>query len=98
MSASRTTFRQPADRSTWLETLTLAARSLADLGTFTVYDLAVAAWKLDPDGFGVPGYGRLYPDTHRVVAEVSKGYPPLKGLLRRVRPGVYELWNGGEEG
>lgn len=61
-------------RARWTATVVLLRAALALEGPgkdpWTLEDLTVRAWQLDPGRFGLKGYGRHYPDHNRVKAEV----------------------------
>jgi hypothetical protein len=64
--------------------------------TFTMEELAVAAWRLDSAGFGLRGFENEHPDSERLHRELDsrgKGQKGLvdQGLLTKVRPRVYRL-------
>ncbi|MGH8542350.1 MAG: hypothetical protein ACREX3_01610 [Gammaproteobacteria bacterium] len=71
--------------------------------SFSGEDLVIAAWRLDPSAFGLQGYqdeeGRpLYPNSHRVYAEIMGSKPIRKrGLLRKIGTKRYELTESGRE-
>lgn len=63
---------------------------------FSSEELLIEAWKRWPQAWGLRGFERLHPDSHRVHRELdsrgksSKGLVS-QGLLTRVRPRVYKL-------
>jgi hypothetical protein len=58
---------------------------------FTVNDLAVAAFKQSPTLFALRGFPK-YLDNNKVLSVLSgQGGMLKKGLLEKVRPGVYKL-------
>lgn len=65
---------------------------------FTAEDLAVAAWKADPELFGLDGYTDQHPDYNCVVSALSgaRGLPQ-KGWLVKVAPKTYSLTKAGRE-
>src|SRR5262245_26355120 len=85
------------------EKLLLAAADLTDEGkqTFSAEDLVVAAWRRDPNTFGLAGYldgdGRpLYPNSNRVFAEIM-GSKPIRaqGLLMKSGTKMFRLTEAG---
>jgi len=75
------------------DTILLAALECGP-GEFTLADLVLACWKLDPERFGLKGHEGQHPSDHRVAAEVCGVTPrhPIKaGLMERVRANVYRL-------
>lgn len=71
--------------------LTVAALELGITATFNPRDLAIQAWSLWPDRFGVAGY-REHADTHAVMVLLSSGNGPVKrGQIERVAPDRYRL-------
>lgn len=86
-------------KRTAAETILLAAAQFA--GQFTKWELAVAAWKLDPERFGMRGFERQHPDTNRVMMEIvgNKSSSPLRrGQIESVSPSVYRLTAKGRDG
>lgn len=83
----------PPRPPTAADTLLVVAASLPP--TFTAADLTVAAWKADPDRFGMPN-GHNYPDSHRVSCSLlsTKGIVGA-GLLERVARSTYRLTDAG---
>jgi hypothetical protein len=76
--------------------LLLAARTLRP--PFTLAELAVAAWALAPERFGLRGFGARHPDAGRVGCLLShKSGPVRRGLLARLGPGRYELTPAGRD-
>jgi hypothetical protein len=71
----------------WL-TLLRVARTIPQ--PFTLNDISVAVWRACPEFFGMKGYP--YPDNHKVhyILYGEKGLI-AKGLIRRVRQGVFCL-------
>lgn len=64
--------------------------------TFTMEELAVAAWRLDSAAFGLRGFEAEHPDSERLHRELDsrgKGQKGLvdQGLLTKVRARVYRL-------
>lgn len=64
--------------------------------TFTMEELAVAAWRLDSAAFGLRGFEEQHPDSERLHRELDsrgKGQKGLvdQGLLTKVRARVYRL-------
>jgi hypothetical protein len=64
--------------------------------TFTFEELLVAAWRQDPQSWGLRGFEAKHPDSERIHRELdsrgknSKGLVQL-GWLDKVRPRVYRL-------
>lgn len=87
------------------EKLLLAAGGLDDDGggTFTAEDLVVAAWRFDPDTFGLEGHpdadGRpAYPNSNRVFAEIMGSKPIRKqGLLAKAGTKRFRLTESGRQ-
>jgi hypothetical protein len=87
------------------EKLLLAAADLEDQGkkTFTAEDLVVAAWKLDPETFGLVGHlsenGRpAYPNSNRVFVEIMGSKPIRKqGLLAKSGTKTFQLTESGRQ-
>jgi hypothetical protein len=87
------------------EKLLLAAAGLEDEGkkTFTAEDLVVAAWKLDPETFGLVGHldekGRpAYPNSNRVFVEIMGSKPIRKqGLLAKSGTKTFRLTESGRQ-
>ena len=54
------------------EVVRAAARGLADagFGTFTLSQLVIGCWELDPPAFGLEGFEGLHPDVNKVKAVV----------------------------
>jgi hypothetical protein len=71
----------------WL-TLLRVARTIPQ--PFTLNDVSVAAWQARPEVFGMRGYP--YPDNHKVhyILYGSRGLI-AKGIIKRVREGLFEL-------
>jgi hypothetical protein len=93
------------DKLTVHEKLLLAAAGLEDAGTstFTAEDLVVAAWRLDPETFGLSGYvddsGRpAYPNSNRVFAEIM-GSKPIRrhGWLAKSGTKQFRLTESGRQ-
>jgi hypothetical protein len=90
---------------TVVEKLLLAAAGLASAGkaTFTAEDLVVAAWRLDPETFGLAGHldenGRpTYPNSNRVFAEIMGSKPIRKqGLLVKAGTKTFRLTESGRQ-
>lgn len=64
--------------------------------TFTMEELAVSAWQLDPMAFGLRGFESEHPDSERLHRELDsrgKGQKGLvdQGLLTKVRARVYRM-------
>ena len=78
----------------WL-TLLRVARTLPQ--PFTLNDISIAVWLACPEFFGMRGYP--YPDNHKVhyILYGTRGLV-AKGLIRRVRQGLFELPDGPVEG
>lgn len=87
------------------EKLLLAAAELEEAGhqPFTAEDLVVAAWRLDPETFGLAGHndsaGRpAYPNSNRVFAEIMGSKPIRKqGLLAKVGTKKFRLTESGRQ-
>jgi hypothetical protein len=87
------------------EKLLLAAAGLAEDGaqTFTAEDLVVAAWRLDPETFGLSGHldenGRpAYPNSNRVFVEIMGSKPIRKqGLLAKAGTKTFRLTESGRQ-
>lgn len=88
------------------EKLLLAAADLEDAGKprFSAEDLVVAAWRRDPDAFGLAGYpdeatGRpRFPNSNRVFAEIMGSKPVRKqGLLVKAAPKTFALTEAGRQ-
>src|SRR4051794_27153169 len=87
------------------EKLLLAAAQLDDAGhdPFTAEDLVVAAWRLDPQTFGLAGYpsddGRpAYPNSNRVFVEIMGSKPIRKqGLLAKSGTKTFRLTESGRQ-
>jgi hypothetical protein len=95
----------PATRVTVHEKLLLAAAQLENEGKslFSAEDLVVAAWRLDPETFGLAGYlddqGRpAYPNSNRVFAEIMGSKPIRKqGLLAKAGTKTFRLTESGRQ-
>jgi hypothetical protein len=74
----------------WL-TLLRVARTIPQ--PFTLNDISVAVWRAHPEVFGMRGYP--HPDNHKVhyILYGSRGLI-AKGILKRVREGVFCLPDG----
>jgi hypothetical protein len=87
------------------EKLLLAAAELEKTGgsTFTAEDLVVAAWRLDPETFGLAGHldarGRpAYPNSNRVFVEIMGSKPIRKqGLLAKAGTKTFRLTESGRQ-
>lgn len=88
------------------EKLLLAAGDIEDSGKapFSAEDLVVAAWKRDPETFGLAGYtdnaGKpLYPNSNRVFAEIMGGSKPIRkqGLLTKSGTKMFRLTELGRQ-
>jgi hypothetical protein len=87
------------------EKLLLAAAGLEANGakTFTAEDLVVAAWRLDPETFGLSGHldegGRpAYPNSNRVFVEIMGSKPIRKqGLLAKAGTKTFRLTESGHQ-
>jgi hypothetical protein len=85
--------------------LLLAAARLEDDGksTFSAEDLVVAAWRLDPETFGLPGHldesGRpAYPNSNRIYVEIMGSKPIRKlGFLAKVGTKKFRLTESGRQ-
>lgn len=94
-----------APKLTVHEKLLLAAAGLDDAGqaTFTAEDLVVAAWRLDPETFGLSGHvddaGRpAYPNSNRVFVEIMGSKPIRKqGLLAKAGTKTFRLTESGRQ-
>ncbi|MFY9580044.1 MAG: hypothetical protein WAQ33_12030 [Gaiellaceae bacterium] len=90
---------------TVVEKLLLAASELSSSGetTFTAEDLVVAAWRLDPETFGLAGHldenGRpAFPNSNRVFAEIMGSKPIRKqGLLVKAGTKTFRLTESGRQ-
>lgn len=83
-----------AKRLTASEVIILAASDLSATrdGEFTEWQLSVAAWKRDPNRFGMRGFEAAHPDHKRVMKEImGKTGAVHKGLLEKARPNHYSL-------
>jgi hypothetical protein len=91
------------DKITVHEKLLLAAFGLTEAGhsTFTAEDLVVAAWRLDPETFGLAGHvgedGRpAFPNSNRVFVEIMGSKPIRKqGLLAKAGTKRFRLTESG---
>ncbi len=68
--------------------------------TFSSEELLIAAWKHDPASWGLRGYEREHPDSHRIHRELdSRGKNQQgivgEGFLERVQPRTYRLTTKG---
>lgn len=79
--------------TTAAEALLLAAASLGE--EFTEWELTVAAWKADPQRFGMKGFASRHPDHKRVYCELVK-QPERTRWCERVRPSVWRITRSGE--
>lgn len=88
------------------EKLLLAAADLEAQGTspFSAEDLVVAAWRRDPEAFGLAGYpddetGRpRFPNSNRVFVEIMGSKPIRKqGLLFKAAPKTFVLTEAGRQ-
>lgn len=94
-----------SSRITVHEKLLLAAAQLEEDGKspFTAEDLVVAAWRLDPETFGLSGYvdelGRpAYPNSNRIFAEIMGSKPIRKqGLLAKSGTKTFRLTESGRQ-
>ena len=92
-------------RVTVHEKLLLAASQLEEDGKspFSAEDLVVAAWRLDPETFGLAGYvddeGRpAYPNSNRVFVEIMGSKPIRKqGLLAKSGTKTFRLTETGRQ-
>lgn len=95
----------PSVRITVHEKLLLAADDLETSGRnpFTAEDLVVAAWRLDPETFGLAGHndpsGRpAYPNSNRVFVEIMGSKPIRKqGLLAKAGTKKFRLTESGRQ-
>jgi hypothetical protein len=93
------------DKITVHEKLLLAAAGLTEAGntTFSAEDLVVAAWRLDPETFGLAGHvgedGRpAYPNSNRVFVEIMGSKPIRKqGLLAKAGTKRFRLTESGSQ-
>jgi hypothetical protein len=97
MALSETTRRLTA-----AQIILLAGEDLTNGGVseFSEWELTVAAWKRDPDRFGLRGFKESYPDHKRVMMEImgQKPHNPLQlKLMEKVRPNTYKLTPFGME-
>lgn len=75
-----------------VETVLIAALSFE--GEFTKWDLAVVAWRLDPEKFGMRGYEDMHPDMNRVLMEIvgsKRSNPIRRGYMQRVDVSTFRL-------
>lgn len=88
------------------EKLLLAAADLEAQGKshFSAEDLVVAAWRRDPEAFGLAGYpdeetGRpRFPNSNRVFVEIMGSKPVRKqGLLVKPAPKTFALTEAGRQ-
>jgi hypothetical protein len=94
-----------APKVTVREKLLMAAANLEDAGQqpFTAEDLVVAAWRLDPETFGLAGHndsaGRpVYPNSNRVFVEIMGSKPIRKqGLLAKAGTKKFRLTESGRQ-
>lgn len=66
---------------------------------FTKWELAVAAWNIAPDQFGMKGFESVHPDMNRVMMEIvgSKPSNPIKrGLIENRGTCVYRITDAGK--
>ncbi len=66
------------------------------LKTFTMEELLVAAWRIDPMAWGLRGFEQQYPDSERIHRELDSRGKGNKGLvdmrlLDKVQARVYKL-------
>jgi hypothetical protein len=93
------------DNLTVHEKLLIAAAGLEEGGKtpFTAEDLVVAAWRFDPETFGLSGYmderGRPeYPNSNRVFVEIMGSKPLRKqGLLAKAGTKRFRLTESGRQ-
>jgi hypothetical protein len=75
--------------------LACAALDAREVGDFSEWDLTVAAWKQNPNRFGLRGYEEHHPDHKRVMSEImgttKKDNPIRRGWLEKVRTNFYRL-------
>ena len=88
------------------EKLLLAAADLDAEGKprFSAEDLVVAAWRRDPEAFGLAGYpdeetGRpRFPNSNRVFAEIMGSKPIRKqGLLMKAGTKMFAITEAGRQ-
>jgi len=59
---------------------------------FSEWELSVAAWKRDPNRFGMRGFEQVHPDHKRVMKEImGRTGAVQRGLLEKPRPNFYSL-------
>jgi hypothetical protein len=92
-SARRQALREFRASGHWV-TLLRVARTIPQ--PFTLNDISVAVWRADPEAFGMNGYP--YPDNHKVhyILYGTRGLI-AKGIIRRVRTGLFRVPGVGEE-
>jgi hypothetical protein len=88
----KSTIKRLRSSGHWM-TLLRVARTIPQ--PFTLNDISVAVWKACPEFFGMKGYP--YPDNHKVhyILYGTRGLI-AKGLVRRVREGLFRVPDGEE--
>jgi hypothetical protein len=88
----RQTFKKLRASGHWL-TLLRVARSIRQ--PFTLNDVSVAVWQAHPEIFGMKGYP--YPDNHKVhyILYGTRGLI-AKGIIQRVRQGIFRVADGAD--
>lgn len=80
------------------QTIIAAAKSLEERGRvpWTTAQLAVTAWTLDEQAFGLAGFGQSHPDHHKVIGMLSGSARGMvaDGTFVRVAQGQYRLKAG----
>lgn len=87
------------------ESLTLAEKVLlgavectngSDTATFTAEALAVQAWKMDRNAFGLRGFENEYPDSNKIFKSIdSKGGLVAKALIAKVGDRTFRVTPAG---
>jgi hypothetical protein len=83
-----------SNNRTKMQTLLIAAHALTKIGMRLMSDgdLAITAWGIDPEGFGIAGHDRRHPCTNKVRAMlVGQRGLVARGFLVKVAPLTYEL-------
>ena len=88
----RQTFKRLRASGHWL-TLLRVARTMPQ--PFTLNDVSVAVWQAHPEIFGMKGYP--YPDNHKVhyILYGTRGLI-AKGIIQRVRQGIFRVADGAD--
>ena len=79
------------------EVILLAGATFKDR-EFTKWQVAVVAWKIDPETFGMRGFETEYPDTNRTMLELvstRQAGPIYLGYFKPVGPSTYRMTPGG---